>query len=274
MTHRPFMIAMCLLLAAALASAQDSRPPAKKPPAAQTDNSDKSTKKSDPDKPDPAAEKARKNAAVKAMKQVIEDAEFKALPFEDFVEWLGRTTKVNVVVRWKVLEKEGIERDVPITLKEKDLPVSKLLPLVFAEVTRDLRDVELAARASGNIILISTKRDMNSKLVVKTYNVEDLLVHVKSFTGTKIEMKDIGSRGSGITKGGQSIKSGDEVADPNSKLEKRVQDLIDAITKNIEPDSWKVNGGRGTVAFFKGNLVIRNTAEVHQAIGGILGEEP
>lgn len=227
------------------------------------------------DKPDASEAKAQKHAAAKALRMTIENAEFDGMAFEDFIEWLGRTTRVNVVVRWELLEKEGVERDAPITLKRKNIVLRKLLPLVFAEATRDLRDVELAARAEGNILLISTRRDLNSKLVVVAYDVEDLLIHVPSFRGTKLEPAGINAgsvrRGAG-SGGGQQLRPGEEVSDPNSRLDKRVRDLIDAITRSIEPDSWKANGGRGTITYYRGKLVILNNVEVHQALGGLPAE--
>lgn len=49
--------------------------------------------------------------------------------------------------------------------------------------------------------------------------------------------------------------------------------LIDLIQNTIAPESWAVNGGLGTISFY-GNplyvLVVRNTSEVHQQIGGVL----
>lgn len=49
--------------------------------------------------------------------------------------------------------------------------------------------------------------------------------------------------------------------------------LINLIQNTIQPESWQVNGGLGTISFF-GNplyvLVIRNTGDVHHQIGGVL----
>jgi hypothetical protein len=52
----------------------------------------------------------------------------------------------------------------------------------------------------------------------------------------------------------------------------RAQELIDLIQNTIEPDSWDVNGGGGTIRFFPqlNVLVIRNTGEVHYEVGGAL----
>jgi hypothetical protein len=52
------------------------------------------------------------------------------------------------------------------------------------------------------------------------------------------------------------------------------QQLIDLIQATIEPDSWAINGGKGTLYFYSplNVLVIRQTAEVHEQIGGTLGQ--
>jgi len=49
--------------------------------------------------------------------------------------------------------------------------------------------------------------------------------------------------------------------------------LINLIQSTIEPDSWDVNGGNGTIRFFPllNVLVVRATGEVHYQIGGALG---
>ncbi len=50
------------------------------------------------------------------------------------------------------------------------------------------------------------------------------------------------------------------------------QKLIDLIQNTIEPDSWQVNGGRGTISYYAPLrvLVIRQTGEVHHQLGGAL----
>ena len=53
----------------------------------------------------------------------------------------------------------------------------------------------------------------------------------------------------------------------------RADELIRLIQATIAPDTWDVNGGRGTIRFWSPNpaLVIRQTGEVHHQIGGTLG---
>ncbi|MCP4247416.1 MAG: hypothetical protein GY778_10250 [bacterium] len=47
-----------------------------------------------------------------------------------------------------------------------------------------------------------------------------------------------------------------------------MDDLIALIESTVEPDTWLINGGRGTIAPFQKLLVIRNSIEVHEKIGG------
>jgi len=50
-------------------------------------------------------------------------------------------------------------------------------------------------------------------------------------------------------------------------------ELIDLITTTVSPDHWNVNGGPGSIAFFRPSLalVVRATGEVHSNLGGLLG---
>jgi len=53
----------------------------------------------------------------------------------------------------------------------------------------------------------------------------------------------------------------------------RANELIDLIQNTIAPETWAVNGGRGTISFLGAPfyvLVIRNSARVHHQIGGVL----
>ena len=55
-------------------------------------------------------------------------------------------------------------------------------------------------------------------------------------------------------------------------LRSNAQDLIDLIQNTIAPDSWDVNGGRGTIVYWEPGfaLVVRQTDDVHEEIGGVL----
>jgi len=50
------------------------------------------------------------------------------------------------------------------------------------------------------------------------------------------------------------------------------QELIDLIQRTIKPDSWDVNGGTGSMFYYRPlmALVVRATSEVHGNVGGLM----
>lgn len=52
------------------------------------------------------------------------------------------------------------------------------------------------------------------------------------------------------------------------------RELVELIQRTISPDFWDVNGGPGTIVYYAPlhALVVRATAEVHEEVGGVLGE--
>lgn len=224
------------------------------------------------DGPAPAAKKPGKpprHPAVAALKQQVPKAQFDKMPLEDFAEWLERTSKVNVIVRWGYLEKAGVTPDTPVTLKLDGARLSDVLTAVLKAVEKP--EQPLGYQATENVITISTRRDFTTKLLTVTYEVQDLLIIVPKFEGDQLSNENLGgTRRAGGTGGGQLLKTpkkGD--LDPTlQSADQKIQELVRAITKTIEPDSWKVNGGPGTITYFKGKLIIRNSAEVHRLLRG------
>ena len=218
----------------------------------------------------PAGEKPVRNRAVQAMKIVVENAEFDEMPLEDFIEWLERLTQANVVVRWKVLESAGIDKDRPLTLKQKDMPLGKLLPLAFEALTKGLEGVELAAKAQGNVLLIPTRADLNSKLITRSYEIEALRVVVPDFKGRRVNIDAVGQGG---RQQGGVVAPGSGGGHQDQSIDAETQRLINVIIATVDPPSWQVNGGKGTITVFKSNLIIRNSEEAHDAIQSLLGAD-
>lgn len=253
----------------------------------------------------------KRNLAAKGLKMVIKDATFENMTFADFTEWLARTTEANVVVRWPILEKGGVDRAFPIYLKQKNLRVRKILELVFSQVTHELDSVEIAAKADGNTLIISTRKDINTKRITRVYEAQHMLLIVPDFGGppapdpggsggargsggggtdgggrgesqgggriTKTDKGGSGSGGRGRGSGGSSRgrrSGGRATGGPTSERQPDVdaatQRIIDYITSTIQPLSWKVNGGKGTIRYYKGKLVVYNNLEVHQTLAEML----
>ncbi len=82
-----------------------------------------------------------------------------------------------------------------------------------------------------------------------------------------------GAGGGGRGAGGGELggifqgSGGNELIDFQGLREEKLEQLLELI-KKIKPESWKENGGLGTIAEFHGKLMISQTIEMHETIGG------
>ncbi|MBK8267463.1 MAG: hypothetical protein IPK83_03820 [Planctomycetes bacterium] len=119
--------------------------------------------------------------AVAGMKKIVVEVDIKDMSLEELAEWINRDTGANVIVRWKLLEKEGITRASKISVKARNINIRQLLALSFLHLTQSKPSVELSAQARGNTIIISTRKDHNSKMITRVYEVADLIQDMPDF---------------------------------------------------------------------------------------------
>jgi hypothetical protein len=198
------------------------------------------------------------------LDKTVPEVSFKQAPLEQVFDWLGDTMKVNVWVRWQALENYGIERDKPITIHARDVRLSNVLWMILTEAGGP--DTQLAYGAVDNILVISTRDDLNDDMIVMVYDVRDLFERVPDFTGGPRMRFDSGGQigAPAIEEGGPSDEG------RRDRLEQEQEAFVEVITATVEPDSWVENGGRGTVRLWRGQLIVRNGLYVHQVLGGAL----
>ncbi|MBX3396342.1 MAG: hypothetical protein KF841_13345 [Phycisphaerae bacterium] len=210
----------------------------------------------------PAPARFEENLAVRGLNLIIEDATLKEMPFDEFTEWLGRTTEANVVVRWKTLEAVGIERDFPLNIEARNIRLRDLIARVFERLTDERPSAVLALKADGNTLWISTRQDINTSLVTRVYDVQDLLVAAPNFLG----MDNLGDN----AERGARLAGGDRNRESKESADQPAAELVQVIMAHVQPRSWKAAGGRGTIVIHRGRLIIYNNLEVHQTIAGAI----
>ncbi len=205
------------------------------------------------------------------LNERIEEVALQEVPLDHVLEWISDFTPLNVVVRWEVLEDVGIERDQPITIQVHNLRLSQVLWLILCEAGGP--DVRLAYRVDPGLLIVSSEEDLERDMLVRVYDVSDLLLQVPRFPDCpQIDIAQ--TRGSGsqsvLTDRGGAERESEHPGGraPQDDAER----LIEVITGAIEPDSWLVKGGRGTIHAWGSLLVVRNSISVHQALGGYLEE--
>ncbi len=245
------------------------------------------------------------SAIQKLLRRPVKRVDFDDAPFEGVINWVKAEAavvgKINVVPRWRALLVEGIDKDTPVTLRMEDTTVGQVLteildllsgrdPLVYVGVKNTLR--------------ITTRSDTRGKQVTRAYNVGEMLAIAKAarikpclaigrqrhivrqfavegagvgVTTEPVNIETSLNDGSGGNIGrGNTRSSGcsNDSRNDNEASQKIAADLMRWITTTVEPDTWAVNGGTGTLAVYNQQLIVHNSADVHALLGGAFLQNP
>jgi hypothetical protein len=160
-------------------------------------------------------------------------------PLKDAIEFIQDKTNLNILMDEGSLKEVNVEYDDPVTLKGNKLPVRMILKKILADkgLTYIIKDACLH---------VMTPDKAKQYQVARAYPVGDLLPVFMPQAGPFFN---------------------------RARMYEGVQQLMDLIVNTVEPASWQVNGGWGTMSFHEPSmsLVIRQTAEFHYQMGGGLG---
>ncbi|MBA2479071.1 MAG: hypothetical protein H0V44_00280 [Planctomycetes bacterium] len=177
--------------------------------------------------------------------------DFQDQSFEDVVNFLRQVTGVNIVVAPEVMAASPPT----VSLKAKDMKFGNALKLIM-----ELTSLHYALQ--NQAIFISNK-SISGAIVLKMYDVTDLISPARDFPGRELAYNAGGSGGSGIN----MFKAPDETstaADP--------QQLVDFIRKNVAPKTWDELSAEGVgIEQRSGStLFVSQTPEVHDQIAQVL----
>lgn len=213
--------------------------------------------------------------------------------FEDVLDWFRAQGLKNIVVHWQKIEDAGdIDRSTPVELRVSEMTLGELLDLALSTVSdsASMPGGRLSYRIVNGLIRISTRAAFADEIVVRTYDIEYLLqalifyddgptVSVSGAANGGRGGRGGGGRGSGGSSrgpsgGGQGGDGGifeggggGALIDFQGIREEQIEKLL-AVILSINPSSWFGNSGFGTVSEFRGKLIIAQTIEMHEIIGG------
>ncbi len=182
---------------------------------------------------------------TKAEKELLKmlnstlSVDFNKTALKDVIEFLHDKANLNIFVDENSLKEANVEYDDPVTFKVRKATVRTILRKVLA-------DKGLTFVIKDAAIQVITPARMKDFMVTRAYPIADLLPVINP----------------NMPAGLNAFQQG-----------QHVQGLISLITQTVEPETWQVNGGLGTIVFNPGSrsLVIRQPAEFHYQMGGALG---
>ncbi len=159
-------------------------------------------------------------------------------PLKDVIELIQDKTKISIFMDENSLKDANVEYDDPVTFKGPKVTVRTILKKV-------LGDKGLTFIIKDAAVQVMTPDRAKQFMVTRAYPVGDLLPLVRPGMGPFFNQ---------------------------ARMVAAVNGLVDMIVNTVEPASWQVNGGTGTIRFNPAtmSLVIRQSAEFHYQMGGFL----
>ncbi len=220
----------------------------------------------------PAADATEPTSVSAWLAQPIDRIEWDDKPFDEVIAWLRDLPgEMNIDVNWYALELAGVDREAPVSLHYRRVPLRVVLDAALRHAGRD---VELGILAVDNVLRISTADEFRQRLVVRAYPVADLLHRVRAFNEPpSLNVDGLQQTSYGGDQSGRpgTVWSGGGEENLPLDPDQRLARLIEVIVNTIEPQTWSQNGGPGTIEFFNDRIVVNNTLAVHERLAGPLG---
>jgi hypothetical protein len=208
---------------------------------------------------------AKEKSILQALNATI-SVNFKDSKLEDVIEYLQAYTGLAILLDREGMKDLEISYDTAVTLNVKGVTVRTLLRKILG----DLGMTYVIKEETIQAISAQKAREM---MVVRRYYVGDLLAGMSAL-GTPSGPQP-GWPNAGFLPGGFPNVTGfplPQAVNPQlqamQKMES-VKHLMELIQSSVEPPTWQVNGGSGTITFHASSmsLVIKQSAEVHALLG-------
>jgi hypothetical protein len=215
---------------------------------------------------EPVAKPADGPTMATAVRMRVPAVEFKQVPLADVFEFMRDTAGLNLYVNWPALEAAGIDRSIPISIRLRNIPLSKVLDLTLSQISAGRSAITWYV--SDNIIYVTTRELADKDLITRIYPVRDLIVQVPNFEPPTFQI-GAGSGGGGEGGGGSifSGTGGNPGGDDGTTELERGEKLVELIMMLVSPEVWVENGGYSRIRYFAGNLIVTAPRSVQAQIG-------
>lgn len=215
--------------------------------------------------------------AVQARLNQLVDVDFQERPLREVLQEIADLLQVNFVVRWDQLEANAVTGEKVVSLRLSHQSVHRVLSMLLEQISVD---VHLEFDVLGGVLIVSTAEDLNRPMETRIYPISDLLM-VAGMQGRfapedpddtptlmsshLLRFADQAYRESHAL---ESVRATSTMFDDSAAS----QNLIDLIVSTVSPDSWQMNGGRGTLQEFGGKLVVHGPRKLQRETERFLGQ--
>jgi hypothetical protein len=197
----------------------------------------------------------RKAEIVNKLNTMKVSVDFEDRPLDEVVRTLAEISGIDMLVDRTVYEKTSAE-ELTLTIKLNDIALKSALKLILGQRN-------LGCMYKDGVLLVVPKEALDANVVLRIYDVRDLMMRIKDFPGPEITLKVSNDENAGATTG---FTIDDESASPVSDPEF----IVNTIRSNTGGASWETNP-KASVAIANGLLVVNQTEGVQEEIEKLIG---
>jgi general secretion pathway protein D len=209
---------------------------------------------------------------------------FHDVALTEVIRHIATVHGINIAMKTRAIETEGLTASQPVSIDVDGITLSSALNLLLDQAGGLVYSIE------NETLMITNRLEQETKLELRTYNVADLVIPVGNNNGIPGNATSPTSGGAprlnsgvtgnglyqvhdelsiGINRDGRSNSSSNTSAAANGA---DFSGLIELLTTTIEPGTWDVDGGSGTIGTNENtlSLVIRQTSATHEQVADLL----
>ena len=137
--------------------------------------------------------------------------EFIEMPLQDVVDYVEDLHDIEVEIDFRAIEEVGLSSDTPITRNLKGISLRSALRLVLGEL-------DLTYTVRDEVLLITTREEVEADLTTKVYPVADLVLPIRTGAGANPFQLGAGLGGQGGFGGGLQQGGGNQMQGGNNLL--------------------------------------------------------
>lgn len=109
-------------------------------------------------------------ATEKILKQVMPEVRFEAVGLSDVIDFLRDASGLNIFVDWKAMADAGVDQNVAVTMRLKNVPVREALRLAIRNAGQNV-----TFTVENGIVVIGVSDGRQVGVTIKGYDINDLI---------------------------------------------------------------------------------------------------
>jgi hypothetical protein len=211
--------------------------------------------------------------AEQQLDHVLPEVRFEGIPLKEAFEQLQDAARANIVVEWSALhDSTSIDSLELVDLRVWDLPLSRVLDALFASMSR-VEEPTLGYRVEDGVIRVTTRERLaQTGATLRVYDVRRLAERMIAGDAdlARRVVAQVAAQGAlpGLATTRPATATQTELREYGEEM---LDNLRTLLMDQVDPDSWRDNGGSlSTIRVWGGRLMIYTNPENHREVEEIL----